>query len=444
MRRATVRECGGDPVRVLSFSYCFPSGVHPTWGIFVLQRLAALSKFVDLEVIAPVPVFPLWSRLCDALPPTRERHSGITVHHPRFFYIPGAFKFLDGRLYARGLRDWLDNGVLSAVRPDLLDAHFVWPDGVAVHLLAERLGVPYVITLRGKIYSCLADRRMRRQVAEALRNAAAVISVSAAMAEAAVALGAAPERLHVIPNGVDRDLFHPRDKHQSRRALGLPLDQRLIVCVAHLQPSKGHEELVGAMARLSGDVRLVIVGGQAQRGYRRKLASMIDRMGLSSRVLLAGGQPYQRIPIYLGAADVSVLASHQEGCPNVVLESLACGRPVVATRVGAVPEIIRPGRNGKIVPVRDERALADAIEDVLSRHWPAEKLSRCRAVRSWDTVARKVHRTFRRVLADRNKIGGAQRAGAKGSDNAADHGQSILSRAGAAARPADLLDPSRA
>jgi glycosyltransferase involved in cell wall biosynthesis len=380
-------------MKVLSFSYCFPSRARPTWGVFILQRLAALRRLAELEVVSPYPVFPVYSRLGGGLLPRREELGGLTVHRPRFFYVPGLFKAQDARLYAHGIRRWLD-GFCRRRRPDVFDAHFIWPDGVGVSHLAGRLRIPYAITLRGKIYPCLEDRSMRRQCAAALRAAAAVISVDSRMAEVAVELGASRERLHVIPNGVDGKRFAPMDKAQARQELGLPADAPLFVTVAHLKRTKGHDETVKALARLKQDVHLVIIGGEVERtGYRCELLALVEGLGLSGRVHLAGPQPYDRIPLYFAAADASVLASHREGCPNVVLESVSCGRPVVATDVGGARDLLSP-QAGRIVPLGDVDALAAAMAEVLAGDWPVEQVRGCPGIRSWDEVAQAVWRVL--------------------------------------------------
>jgi glycosyltransferase involved in cell wall biosynthesis len=374
-------------VKVLSFSYCFPSAARPTWGLFVHQRLAAMTARCDLEVVSPVPVFPLPRRRRGARPPRDDAWGGLTVWRPRFFYFPGVLKNLDARLYARGIRRWLRRHCRRA-RPDVFDAHFIWPDGVAVARLARGLGLPYVVTLRGRIYPCAQRRAQRRQCAEALRGAAAVISVSGHMANLARELGAPDDRLRVIPNGVDTERFRPRDRRDARRRLDLPRDAKVLLTVAHLGPRKGHREMLYAMMTLPADVRLVIVGGDPAGGRgRRRLRALIDRLELADRVTLAGPQPYDRLPLYYAAADVSVLASYREGCPNVVLESLACGTPVVASEVGAVPDLILDGRNGRIVPPRNADAIAQAVLKLLEHPPSAEQVRRSPAVRTWTQVA---------------------------------------------------------
>ena len=387
--------------RVLSFSYCFPNVRRPTWGIFVRQRLAALARRIVLEVVAPAPFFPFWTRGRGQAPERLEDQEGLRVHHPRFFYVPGILKNQDARFYRWGLRRWVGK-LCASFQPDLLDAHFVWPDGVAVAGLARELGLPYVITLRGKIYPCVEVPSQRRQCARALVNADAVISVSDPMAELACELGVRRERMHVIPNGVDTERFRPRERYEARRLLGLGCDGPLIVAIGHLKPTKGHSELVRAVASVPQKPRLVIIGAQADcRGYEEALRKEIAALGLAGRVVLAGPQPYDRIPVYLAAADVSVLASYREGCPNVVLESLACGPPVVATRVGAVPRLVEDGGNGRIVPPRDAGALAEAIQDVLQRSWSAEALRNSPSVKTWDTVAGEVLSVFEGVWQER-------------------------------------------
>ncbi len=388
-------------LNVLSFSYCFPHAAAPAWGVFVEQRLAALARRpgVELQVVSPVPSFPLVTRWRRGRVPAEEQWHGLTVHRPHFFSVPGVLKALDARLYARGLRRKLEDGSWKLAdgerwRPDVLDAHFVWPDGVGVALLARRLGLPYVVTLRGGLWVSFLNPRIKEQSIRALQDASAIISLSESMVDACCELGVPREKFTVVHNGVDRSIFSMGDKIEARRRLGLPLDKRLVVCVAYYQERKGILELLRALSSLPPDVQLVLVGSKVahQSGFYRKVFVEIERLGLGARVRHEGQQPHARIPDYFRAADVTVLASYWEGCPNAVIESLACGTPVVATPVGAVPEIIVPGRNGEMVPPRNAEALAAAIDKVLHRHWVQEDL--CRTVKSWDAVAEEVERVL--------------------------------------------------
>jgi glycosyltransferase involved in cell wall biosynthesis len=368
--------------------------------VFVEQRLAALARRedVELEVVSPAAWFPVVGWMRAAGGPAKELWNGLTVHRPRFVCIPKVFKSLDGRLYARSLQQWFER-FAAEWRPDLLDAHFVWPDGVGVALLAQRLGLPYAITLRGWLYEAMQRPRILRQCVPAMRGAAVVISVEPGMAKLACELGVEPERVRVIPNGVDMERFCPSDRAAARRELGLPVDGRLLVSVGHLGRRKGHFETLEALRRLPDDVRLLLVGGDAPDGREAlALRRFAEELGVGDRVLLAGRQPHGRMPLYYAAADASVLASWREGCPNVVLESLASGRPVVATNVGSVPMMIRDGQNGRIVPPRDVGELGSAVGDLLNDLPSPDQVRQSPAVRSWDDVADDVVGTLQSVV----------------------------------------------
>jgi len=382
-------------MRVLSFSSCFPSSRNPTQGIFVLRRLAALARQVDLEAVHPDGWFPVIRR--PGRTAKQEHLCGVLVHHRSFLYFPGILKRFDGRLYASGLRRWVAE--YRASHPiDLMDAHFVWPDGVAVSHLAKRLGLPYTVTLRGTINPRYRNPAFRDQIASALRGASAVISVSRQMAKIAAELDVSPERIHIIPNGVDLDVFSPIPRPAARQSVGLDSNRALIVSVGYVIPQKGFTELIEAMTRLPDDVRLVIIGSNCEHGsYARRLRRLIRDRGLTDRVTFAGTQPQETVATYFSAADVSVLASHSEGCPNVVLECLACGTPVVATRVGGAPDMIQPGENGELVAPKDPDQLAKAMRLALNREWSREAIRGTVANRSWDAVAAEVLVVWREV-----------------------------------------------
>jgi glycosyltransferase involved in cell wall biosynthesis len=237
-----------------------------------------------------------------------------------------------------------------------------------------------------------------RQCAEALKNASAVISVSSGLAEAAIKLGVDPARVIVIPNGIDAKSFNIKNKNTSRKNLGLPENKRLLVTVAHLGHRKGHHEVIRALADLPEDVCLAIVGGPAQGGTRETIIEESKKYGVEQRVILAGSQPFDKVAQYFSAADVSVLASYREGCPNAVLESLACGTPVIATDVGAVRDILTVPGAGCIVPRKQVGPLKEGIKKVLATKWDPESVLAASKVRSWEQVALDVQTVFKGIV----------------------------------------------
>ena len=381
-------------MKVLSFSYCFPNESNPNWGIFVFNRLAALSRITDLKVCSPVPWFPFLTSNSDLK--EMETKDDMEIFRPQFFYTPKIFKDQDAKFYARGVTPWVKK-LCRTWKPDVLDAHFVWPDGVGVSLVAQSLNIPYVITLRGKLFECMKEPSQIQQCAAALKKADQVISVSSGLANAAIDLGTDPDKVTVIPNGVDANIFHVKDKRACRKDLNLPLHKKLLVTVAHLGLRKGHHEVLQALAGLSKDIYLILVGGSAQGGTPETIMAEASKHGIEDRVILAGPQSYDRVSQYFCAADASVLASYREGCPNAVLESLACGTPVVASDVGAVRNILPEPYAGCIVPRKEVGPLKDAIEMVLSRVWDPEAVNKASRVGSWDDVAGKVESVFRNI-----------------------------------------------
>lgn len=375
-------------MKILSFSYCYPNHLSPNWGIFVHHRLKALSRIEELQVCSPVPWFPWFSERKGSPGPEKDVCDGVSVHRPRF-YFPGILKNQDARLYGRGVYSYISE-LCRSWKPDILDAHFIWPDGVGISSVADRLKIPFVITLRGKLYECLKVPSQKRQCTEALKKAAAVISVSGPMADEALKLGADPRKVHIIPNGIDPERLHIRDKMECRRRLGLPENKKILLTVAHLGHRKGHHEVIESLKGLPDNVILVIIGGAAQGGTVKILQQKARECGVENRVFLLGHQPFDKIPFYFSASDASVLASYREGCPNAVLESLACGTPVVASEVGAVRDILPIPETGCIVPPRQVSPLREALDVVLSRDWNPVSVREASKVQSWEEVAKSV------------------------------------------------------
>ena len=391
-------------MKLLSLSSCFPSETDPNRGVFVAQRLAGLNALIPLEVVHPFGWLPLIKGKGVRPARAEENVMGLNVYHRRFLYLPGLMKHLDGRFYAAGIKSWLGKYFADHGKPDLLDVHFAWPDGVAASILAKRFNIPFSITLRGTLNSRIKNPKMRKQIAVALEEADCIISVSEPMAQIAADLGAKADKITVIPNGVNTELFRPVDKDLAREELSLSADMRYVLLVANMRPNKGLSELTQATAKLPDDVAVIVVGEDGDDGsYRKRLIATARQGGFESRLIFAGSQPHNLVPLYVNAADVCVLASHVEGCPNVVIEALACGKCVVSTSVGEVPNLITSDVNGYIVPPGDADALAEGINSALNRTWDAEVIRQGPAVRSWQKVAGDVVDVFlgRKVAGER-------------------------------------------
>lgn len=389
------------PLRLLTFTTLYPNAAQPNHGVFVENRLRHLiaSGAATSTVVAPVPYFPStnrwfgsWSRYAAA--PAAEVRNGIAVQHPRYPVIPKI-----GMSVAPYFMYWAMIPVLRRMfaagqRVDAIDAHYFYPDGVAAVWLGKRFKLPVVVTARGSdITELPAYRFPRRLIRGVIADAAAIITVSAGLKEALLALGAPNEKVTVLRNGVDTALFRPpTDRDADRRALGLT--RKTLISVGLLIERKGHHRTIEAMTRLP-DFELIIVG---EGPDRERLTAQIARLGLTERVRLLGPRPHAELPVLYGAADASVLSSSREGWANVLLESMACGTPVVASNIPGNPEVVRTRAAGMIVTENTPDGIAAGIR-ALFDPLPARAATRAYAEPfSWDETTAGQLALFRRVI----------------------------------------------
>lgn len=355
--------------------------------------------------MAPVPWFPGRSGPAAPgdIPAVEERH-GLVVHHPRFLAVPGLGMATNPFAYERAVARVVRRLVAAGQRFDLIDAHYLFPDGVAAVRLGRRFGLPVVLTARGSDTSLfprywLPGLMIRR----ALAAADGLIAVSAALKEGLVALGVPAERVVVLRNGVDLELFRPpEDRDLLRERLGLR--GPTLLSVGLLIPRKRHDLTIGAVAALPG-VRLLIAGEGPERGALEALA---HRLGVASRVWFLGAVPHRDLPALYGAADVMVLASEREGWANVLLEAMACGTPVVATPAWGSREAVGSEGAGIVVEEASAQAIAAAVRRLLAAP-PSRAAVRAHAERfGWDEVSAGQLALFRDILCRRRAAASAQ------------------------------------
>jgi teichuronic acid biosynthesis glycosyltransferase TuaC len=382
-------------LKVLLFSMVFPNAAQPHYGVFVRERMRGLPADVEVRVVAPTPWFPFVARLRPGLRPAGPREEvqdGIAVLHPRFLSFPGFLKCLDGLLMFL----WALPTVIRLRRDfrfELIDAHFVYPEGLAAALLGLVLRVPVTITLRGMLPLLVPFRLRRPQLRFALKRAARVIAVSESLKQDAVALGIPAEKVRVIENGIDPAVFRPLDRVEARRSLTLAKYGPLLVSVGTLAPRKGFHLVMEAMAKLKRrwpTLRFAVIGGDGPEGAMgAELRQLAAKLKLEDRVLFPGPRQREELAVWYSAADLFVLATAHEGCPNVVLEALACGTPVLATPVGNIPELLDSPEVGLVVE-RTVEAFAAGLDKALERSWDRDRVRARVAARTWQAVGREV------------------------------------------------------
>jgi glycosyltransferase involved in cell wall biosynthesis len=379
-------------VRALVLSTVFPNVCRPTYGVFVRERVRHVAAHCAVQVVAPVPWFPAQQWVPGrepSRPPVIDEQHEFPVYHPCFFSIPGCAKSLDGVFYFLSLLPFLRR-LRRRFGFDVIDAQFAYPDGLAAVLLGRALRCPVVITLRGYEADLVGYALRRPQVRFALRRVR-VIAVSDSLRRLACDLGVRPERVRVVPNGVDASRFHPRDRQAARAQLGLPADRTILLSVGAFVDGKGHERVLGVLPRIIAqrpDLLFVAVGNRGGRASRlAAIRRQVRAQGLEERVRLEVARPHEEMPLWMAAADLFCLATRREGWCNAIAEALACGVPAVTTRVGGNPEIVRDGEDGFLVPFFDAAAFAAAIARGLGHGWDRAAIARRAAARSWHDAA---------------------------------------------------------
>lgn len=389
-------------IRLLVLTTLYPNACQPRHGIFVEERLRNLLETgeVEAKVVAPVPWFPSRSSLFGRYAtypsvPEREMRHGVDVLHPRFPVFPkvgmGIAPVLLGRSLLPKLRRIMEDGYDF----DIIDAHYFYPDGVAATWLGERVGKPVVITARGTDVNLIPQYRWpKRQILRASSRAAAMITVSQALKDALIDLGVEERKISVLANGVDLNKFYPCDGTATRESFH---GGKIVwLSVGHLIDRKGHDIAIKAAAR-EPDVTLIIIGDGPEELALRRLAA---DLGASSRVRFLGHVDHSELPKYYSAADALVLASSREGMPNVVLEAIACGTPVIATAVWGTPEVIASPIAGELMGERTAQAMQAAWKRLRQRSHERGETRKYANRFGWNATSDGQIKVFESVLAD--------------------------------------------
>lgn len=391
-------------MRLLTFSTLFPDSTRPNFGVFVENRLRHLVAHTGAQstVLAPVPWFPFpgprfgaWGRMA-AVPRFEQRH-GLAVHHPRYPVIPRVGMSAAPYLLYAAARPYLAGLLREGLTFDLIDAHYMYPDGVAAVWLGRTFGKPVVVTSRGSDITELPDHAIPRALIQrAIRDADALISVSAGLKAGLVRLGAPPEKVTVLRNGVALETFRPpADRAAARQEFGMV--RPTLVSVGGLIPRKRHAMTIAAMVRLP-DWGLLIAGEGPERAA---LQAQINSLGLQERVRLLGPVAHDALYRLYGAADASVLASSREGWANVLLESMACGTPVLASDIPGNPEVVQERAGGLILRSNTPEGIAAAVTDLHAAP-PSREATRAYAERfGWEETSTGQMRIFEAVLKSR-------------------------------------------
>ncbi|HBH51948.1 MAG TPA: hypothetical protein DDY91_08660 [Planctomycetaceae bacterium] len=398
--------------KVLVLASTFPSVVDPILGVFVKERMrsvAALGR-CDLRVVSPTAYFPPLKIHPRWYPnsqiPRQDVVDGLQVDRPRYLMLPKTNGRFTSRLMYHGIRGRVRR-LYREFPFDVVDSHFVFPDGVVGAHLAEEFGVPLVITARGVDLMEFPKYPVpRRQISWALQKATRLIALSEELARKMVELGADPAKITVISNGVDTDAFQPEDQAEARRRLGLPLDRRIILGVGYLIERKGFHLAIEALSRIHQkhpDAMYVVAGGLGRFNgdFSRQIQETIDRTGMAEHVRLLGEKRHDEVHHCYNAADYFAVLSAYEGSPNAPMEALACGVPVISAPTGSMPELMQHPGLGILLKDREVATIAEGFDRALEMKFDRTAIRDWAETQSWRQVARRANDVIDSAIATR-------------------------------------------
>jgi len=241
----------------------------------------------------------------------------------------------------------------------------------------------------------------RRVIQSTLASADRVVTTSTKWVPIIERICGEDTPVRAVPNGFDPSIFHPMDKVEARKGLGIPLENKVLLTVGYLEKVKGHSYLIEALKELAdedADLVLYIVG---EGRLRKRLERQARELGLSERVLFVGNLPPTGVAAWMSASDLFVLPSLGEGNPTVMFECMGCGRPVVATRVGGIPDVLIDERLGAICEPGDSRELASSIRHGLRKDWDSEYISDHARQYLWNEIASQLKSMYEELLQER-------------------------------------------
>lgn len=393
-------------MKILTFTTLFPNNIYPNHAIFVNERIKHMKKEMDIRVIAPVPYFPpiniskKWYSYSQVTPFERTEN-GTQVHHPRYYTIPKFFMSLYGHfLYYCSISYLMTTKRFYDFQ--LIDAHYAYPDGYAAVRLGKYFKVPVTVTVRGTDINLFPSfPRIKKRIIYTLTHATKIISVSQALKDKIVELGIPESKVEVIRNGVDATNFHSisEKKNILNNTFYPPTNKKIILSVGNIIETKGFQILIKALRKIKSDslreVPFLIIVGDGP--YRKTLEELIATLNLENDVYFTGSISHSEMVDWYNLCDLFCLASYREGIPNVILEAFACGKPVVASSVGGIPEIITDDC-GLLAHKLSADIFTEKITYALDKEWDHNKIISHSRTFNWDNTTKKISTLFKSII----------------------------------------------
>jgi len=379
-------------MRVCFLTHMFPNSISPFSVPFMQERANALARLVNIVVIAPVPFFPI---VKNNLPLAQEYLDSITVYHPRYLTLPSILWSKRWYPYLLTFKAFWE---MKKIQCDIFHIEWIYPDAFAVVNFARKKGIKTIGVVHGnEAIEYFGPVKRRKKYSEVFARLDHIIVVSKDLKVKLVNdYLVDPQKISIILNGVDVKKFPLKEKKLARQELKVPVDCSLGVCVARLSDEKNLQILIQAVAKLEQESPIIYIVGDGP--LRKKLEALVESLEIQDKIKLVGAVPHEDVATWLNAAVFFYLPSQREGCPVVVHEALACGVPVIATSVGAIPDLIKDDRYGLLCEPDSVSAFADIMKKAMSMNWDRKAISTYGRQFTWDKMARETVKIYKSIL----------------------------------------------
>ncbi|MGB1262263.1 MAG: glycosyltransferase [Cognaticolwellia sp.] len=334
----------------------FPLPWQPNRATFNRQQFAQLDDEFTNSILVPI-AFPDWFSHRKNIKQTAN------LRYVPYFYLP---KF-GRRFYSvmMFISIALHSGIwLLKKKPKKILASWAFPEAVAASWISKCLGSEFFFKVHGSDINLHGKVPARaKQIVNASKSALGILSVSKALADEMITMGISKEKIHVIYNGVDQQQF------QLVGAKSETINDDYILYVGNLKKEKGVIELLKGFAAIQNKYPSLKLFYAGPGNMKNELARQAKFLEIDHKVTLLGSVDHAELPKLIGQAKMLALPSYNEGVPNVVLEAMACGTPVLVSNVGGIPEVVDENICGTIIPAKSDLAVAEGIEQILLKQW---------------------------------------------------------------------------
>lgn len=380
-------------MKLLLFTNLFPTPYDPERGIFTLQLVKRLKHHCEVTVVCPLPWFPKWKILQGftkyaqfSNTPTHYEIDGITVHSPKYLLIPKLSENYHAFFMTLGISRFIRK-LHQKIGFDVVNSHWLYPDSVAMAKVLENIPIPHIATGLGCDINHETYQPVKGQkILDTLASCEAITVVSKNLKQELVNHNIDENKITVIPNGIDTHHFGIQNKDSCRKSLGIYSKRPVVLYVGRLSEEKNVSTLIRATSILvqkNIKMMLYLVGDGP---LNSQLNDLVNELGIKNSVKFVGKVSHDQVSLWMGAADYFCLPSLREGCPNVILEALSSGKPVIASRVGAIPDVVTE-RSGILFTPGNTDELSNSLKAAFEGDWSPLKISNSVKNLSWEHAA---------------------------------------------------------